>query len=683
MKKLCTLILIASLIFPQFASAQLGAVPIENEFLPFLGSYDDSSFSDLLGTIGGIFGVKDQAKALGKIAEKTTAAMNSIKGAKCIVGKALDILNSAEKIDQWSFGGLKLLTGPIGESAMLKGKIEALDGAKNCVQLQIDEVKKYQVPNLMIGQQKQELLDDLTKQKNTIELRLDELNTQYRIAQRGFWKSIVIATLIKTTKAVSQRIVNGLASKYKINNVMQYADAVASQVYTTQLIRDRAGDNQEQLILRSILTNPGLRLAMNSAIYERAADALEYNGQVFSARTMSAEDPDFYLKLAKFGDPETSVPYLKTSFDNRANEMKAVGLASAQNEVLLGSGLKAPRTCQGNVAEQQAIDQRWLQVNDEYANRQKLLADLNESYNRLIFTGQINLMSAADVKKLNDDIAKAKADLENASRKLIALPKSYQNPVLEICKAIASPAEMVNKGIDKAFSAFSKGLSDYNDNNLPFFLTFISDIGSNIAQNLIFGGDIKTALITESGNIAQAINLGINAIDAAQSKKNLENGIKFDYNVSASGPGRYELSWETLDVKGSEGGYVTISGPGISDVQTNLTGGPTPNKLQLTGSQIVSAPNGGTYSLRVFNVRNVPLANTAGLIIPKPETTSASSASGPAPGSPFVGNTAAYQQCIADGNEQAYCQSVYGSIRGAFVKRPTESLRGSIIERVR
>jgi hypothetical protein len=462
---------------------------------------------------------------------------------------------------------------------------------------------------------------------------------------------------------------------------MQYADAVASQVYTTQLIRDRAVDGQEQLILRSILTNPALRQQFNSAIYQRAADALEYNGQVFSARTMSANDPDFYLKLSQFGSPSANVPYLQTAYENRANELKNIGLVSANNEVLLGSGLKAPRTCQGNVATQQGIDQQWAQVNDEYQNRQKLLGDLEEAY-RIHYV--FGTASSAELRKLEADIARAKTDYETSARRLINMPKSFTkgekgrpNAVLEICKAIASPAEMVNKGIDEAFKAFSKGLGDYNDNNLPFYMNWVSDIGASIASNLIFGGDVKSTILEESGNLATAANIALNFADTKVSREKLETGLDFEYQQSSTVVNEFTIRWDVFAVK--DASYVTINGPGISDVITTLSGGPVQNRLPLSGERTFILPNGGLYSLRIYNAQGQALANTATLSIPKPS------------GIPLASNSpnyayTSYTDCVKQVDE-SYCNanpSLYpANIRGVSVKRPTESLRESTKEKFR
>ena len=688
-KKFFAKILISALIFAQAALAPLSA------FAQFgVSNKVPTQDGDLYEVISGkkpslisnpISSFEQFTKALDLALDTTTSIVNGVKCSD-ILKAATDILNKADDFNSWTFGGLSLVTGSAGEVAMLKGKIVSLNNAKTCVvDKQLAVVEKIKPGSILEAQAKQTAMDDLTKQRENIKLRLDQMNMQLRQAQGNFWKSVVVATLLKTTKLVSQRLVNTLTSKYKINNVMQYADAVASQVYTTQLILSKATDKQDQLILRSLATNPLLRTKIDSAIYQRAADALEINGEAFSTRGMSADDPDLYLKLAKFGDPNTSVPYLKTTYNNRSREMSAIGKASAQNEILLGSGLKAPRTCEGNVSTQNAIDQEWAQVNDQMQNRLALYWELEDSYDT-----RYKSLSPKDQQQLATDFKKAEADYLNAAAKLKEMPTKYENPVLDICKAIASPAEMVNKGIDKAFGKFADNLGDYKTENLPFFMNFISDIGSNIASDLIFGGDVKATLLQESGNISTAINLGINFADAQTSQKNMENGIDFYFVPSTTNPNGFTIKWEILPVI-DDVAYVTVSGPGVSSILTDSagrpvvgpTGQPLVNKfLGRSGSKFVEAPNGGTYSLRVFNNKDQALSNTGGLTVPKPQSAALANPA-TTPTYRFPSRAA----CILAENE-VYCDSetsLYppGGVRGVFVKRPSEPPRGYKTEQLR
>jgi hypothetical protein len=113
-------------------------------------------------------------------------------------------------------------------------------------------------------------------------------------------------------------------------------------------------------------------------------------------------------------------------------------------------------------------------------------------------------------------------------------------------------------------------------------------------------------------------------MDSKVSEQNLSKGVQMDFTGSG---GSYTLSWQLIDVK--DASYVTITGPGASNVQLDsagrpvidtATGQPKINKLPTLGSLDVSAPKGGTYSLQVFDSQNRKLSNTAIITVPDPNS---------------------------------------------------------------
>ena len=57
-----------------------------------------------------------------------------------------------------------------------------------------------------------------------------------------------------------------------------------------------------------------------------------------------------------------------------------------------------------------------------------------------------------------------------------------------MCEAISSPAVLVNQGIDSVINNIGHNLSQYNNSNLPSFLSTISSIASQIGSSLVLGG---------------------------------------------------------------------------------------------------------------------------------------------------------------------------------------------------
>lgn len=598
-RKLFAVVIISAQIFslPFFAFAQLGVstVPV----------------NDTANGTGGISGTVANTAA--------SAAFASAEAAN----KACDTTELAyfktDSVTQMAFGGLELIGGGKALLAQLEAKNKAIEGFITCRTGVLTTVKAIIAPNTYTVGQKQNLINDITAAISSLKAKQEPVKQQMNLARQGFWKSIVLQILIKTTKTVTTRLVNDLTSQYKINDVMRYTDAVASQVYTNQLIRDQSTSGTEQLILRSMLTNPILKEKVHSAVYQAAADALEVNGSVFNARSLDPKDPDFYLKLSKYGLGETNPQFMEKVYENRAAEMDKIGKSMAANEILVGSGLKSPRNCAGNVSQQQAIDQQWQLANDKMQNRLSLYKELKEAYDK-----QYASLSAKDQQQLVKDLDRAQADYLKAATELRTTPDKFESPVLEVCKYIASPAEMINKGIDKAFDKYTDHLSQYNDGNLPFFMNLISDIGANISQSLIFGGNPKAVLLDESRNISTAANLGLSFMDSKVSEQNLSNGVQFEYTGSG---GSYTLSWRNLSVE--DASYMTITGPGASNVQLDsagrpvidtATGQPKINKLGTIGSLEVNAPSGGTYSLQIYDSQNRKLGNTSTITIPNPNS---------------------------------------------------------------
>jgi len=567
-KKIFYLFLCLMFLAPIISQAQLTSVPISSDQIGEPVEEDGSVASSIARGLG-----------LGSYLDAFNSAMSKINKIQCYSEVAQKALNVAEKVDQWSFGGLKLLTGDAGEAAMIKSKITALEGAKGCTEGKLKDIKKTQIATLTQGQLRQSLIQQYTTELATIQKRLDELNVQYRNATRSLWKAVLTKTLLATTKAVAAKLVNSLSYKFKISNYLSYADAVAGNVYAAQLINSNIKDGKDQLIARSLLTDPVVQNQVQPAIFQRANTALGFNPD-----DLDLTDANFYQKSFQVGSGNTNAFLMQVQALDNADQIKAQSLTSAKTEISLGNGLKAPKTCDGSIAAQAAIDAEYKAVNNEIQNRTKLLQDL-QNYR----TVARNLTSA-EAQQLDADIKKAEKDFNNAGQKLNDLPKKYKSPVVQICKDITSPASLVNMGINEAFSSFAGKMSDYNDNNLPFFVNFISDIGTQIGTSLIFGGNTGSTLLNESGNLAQAASLGIKFAKNEQAQSNLAKGIRFDYEKSDSFADAYTLSWDVLEVKDAD--YVTIKGTGISDTQ---------KFTKLSDSVEIRTSASNTYLLKVFD----------------------------------------------------------------------------------
>ncbi|MCL5667188.1 MAG: DUF1090 domain-containing protein [Patescibacteria group bacterium] len=486
---------------------------------------------------------------------------------------------------QMGFGGLALISGGASVLAQLKAKITAIDGFILSRQQVRNSLMAIVTPNTYTATRKQMLLEEVDGAIRSLKDREEPIKQQLQMVEQGFWKTLVYNILIKTTKSVSDRLVANLTNKFKITNFSSYADAVATQVYDNQFIQNNyKGNNMDQMIVRSMLVNPLAQSEVSPAVYQRADAALG-----FDPHGVDVSDPNFYNKMTQVGSGQANPFLQQVVLADQANNIHSQALANAQAEVAQSSGLKTPRTCTGVLSQQQAIDQSYKAANNKLADRQKLLADLQAA-------------QMANMEVNPDDIKQAQADVDSAAKELQALPKQVTGGAVDICKDIVSPPSLINKGIDEAFKSLGQNLGNYNENNMPFFFSFITDVANQISNNLIFGGGINSSqLLSENtGSLANATALGL-GFASTNSGSSVESGIIFNDPVKSSNfPDAYTLSWEVITDKFPTASYVTIRGTGISDVKQDSSGNKVANKLPLSGSVEVRTSSNSSYTLKVY-----------------------------------------------------------------------------------
>ncbi len=550
---------------PNFAFAQV-SVPTN----------DAGTQQALVGkSTGGILG------SLSSAISQVDGAISKITSTACVTSQVSSILSAVDNVNQWTFGGLSLLTsnGQTSQAAAIELKMEKLSAARDCLESEINQLNAQKPGSILQAQQIQTLLAQYTKEKNTIDARFDVLVDQYTVATQSIWKTILITSLLNISKSLSINMVNRLVSNYKIADFAQYADAVASEVYDNELIaKNFSGAPADEMIVRSMLTNPIAQSVISPAIYARASAALG-----FDPATLSYNDPDFYQKLASVGYAQADPYFQQQNMANITGQIYAQAQMNAQAEVAQSGGLKTPRTCLGTLQEQQAIDQSFQAANDQLQNRTAL-------YNKLLSAQQVGM----PVKQ--SDIAQAQADMIAAQKQLQGVPNEVNNkPLIDICQGIVSPPSLISKGIDQAFQALGGNLGKYNNSNLPFFVNFVSDIANQISNNLIFGGGMYgSSIIGENaGNISAAAGMAATyaSSDLHGSQKN--NMIftatrSTDVGSGNSALASYNLQWDASNVTNATG--VSITGSGLPANTSGLV------VFYLSGATTASVPIGGTYT---------------------------------------------------------------------------------------
>ncbi len=470
---------------------------------------------------------------------------------------------------------------------------------------------KLTAPNTYTSTLKQQLVTQMRSDIQTYNDKLKTAQARYNVASQSVWKALMITVLINTTKSVADQLVNKLVNNYKIANIKAYTDSLATLAYDNQFIRDNFPGSQDQLMARAILTNPILRSQIQPGIYTEINQNLG-----FQPMTLSTSDPNYYAKMAAVGATSNNPYYVQTAFVVGVDASHANSVAHAQLQISQGNGYKAPVNCAGSLSQQKQIDTQTKAASDQLANRQALLTNLQQAQ----ALGQ-NVPVA--------DLARAQADYNSALAAWNNVPYtvSGQNSVsnaavgggnntegtmaIVMCEAVASPAVLVNQGIDAMFKAVGANISQYNSNNLPGFLSAIGGIATQIGSSMILGGITgNSSTVNEKMAIGQAISATTGAtvqtISNAAIASAEGSGVLFNSTQGAGSSAT--LSWQIFTMKLPTASYVII-------VSSTNPVGPNPRQ-PLTGSMTVSPTSYTNYVLTVYDATGKSLGTATTYISP-------------------------------------------------------------------
>lgn len=526
-----------------------------------------------------------------------TAFSVAMTGPTLAYKTCLETINKAEtanSVAQLGFSGMSI----IGGDAVLMVKLGAMTTAYTayleCANINLAIIREVPAPNMYTASKKLDTINQITTSIQAYKIKLEQVQARFDNAKQGFWKTLVFNILIKTSKAVTNALVAKLVSNYKIRNMMQYGDSVATLMYDNQFIRQNFPEAEGQFMARAILNNPAIRYKVPSYAYVAADSALGFNPSA-----LDVNDPNFYSKMASVGSGFANPYFQHTSNVGGVDQARAMSLTYAQKQIDLSSGLKTPVTCAGSLSQQQAIDDRYKQASKQFDDRNALLNSLQRAKE----LGQ---------PVSEDDLKKAQADFDVARNAMKTLPINVTTPATKICEAIVSPPSLINKGIDEAFKSVGTKLGQYDSNNLPGFINIIGDVASQIGSNLIFGGasGAKNALLMNEGRMAEAaISAGTEAA-YSQATEGLAKGVSFEAVKDENYQDGYVLNWDaTLSPDLAEkANFVTIQGDGISATKTDPKSKQlVPNKLSVSGSALIHTSVGGSYVLTVFSSTGLAL----------------------------------------------------------------------------
>lgn len=432
------------------------------------------------------------------------------------------------------------------EPAILEGYLQVYASAQLCVTTILTILTSVPPPKDLNGKatfdSKKQYFTKLSVSYNE---SINSIKDKLDNSVKDFLKAILIRSLQNINKDLTTRVVNGLVEKFKISNYLQYADALGGQIYAMDYInKNFDGDARQQMMIRQLAQDQLLGRVEGVSVAKAFAQqkAEEYLGPY--ANGIDFTDPDFYFALAKAGSPEANPEYQYGQAEEQSRQAIATGLANANLEIANGKGFLPPRDCSGSVAEQQAIDEKQVQAGRRYTSALQVKGKLLNSKPR----------------PAQAEIDKAQTELEAAQEALRALPKEVSKPVVEICKAIENPGGAVADQISGFLNSHLDEAANFDSANLPFFVTFLSDVASNFVSNVITGGKSTGQLFKEAGlgALQSTVGLAINTAVNQPTEPTFPAGTD-DGSTTDTGSG---------DTGGSTGGSGGSSGGGQSTPAT-------------------------------------------------------------------------------------------------------------------
>jgi hypothetical protein len=518
-------------------------------------------------------------------------------GACEITKKGLSAIEAAD-----NFGTIDVIAGSAGTLAKLTAKISILTAVKNCKEATLNAASTPSisiVENVVRSGDMAKLAIDIAN----LEARIDKLKETRSEVNVQIWKGVAMRILLNAQSRLTTRLVNNLVSKYKIGNVLQYVDAASTFIYTKDYIQNNFKDDEDKMIIRSILTNDAFSNKVLPAIRSKASRTLSYIPD-----ELDIADPDYYIKLAQAGTGEADPYLLQTVFEDQAAKAKANGDEAAKNEANSGEGFVPVRNCAGAVAQQNDIDRKNIQYSYDVRDREEALEKLKARR-----TADINSVEPTE-------IAQAMKDLAEARTKLQKMPEAVGGPIVKLCDAIQNPGASIAKSINGYLTTSLGNASNVKSENLPFFANFLESVATNFVGSIIEGQKPGLNILTDAG--FKAVNIATtqfleNTADTRKLKdvetKTNTDSLVFTIEKTENGASEYKITWNADNIDGIV--LMQITGP--RNYKVNL---PSPAGVM---AAVFTTGAGGNYTFTAYDKNsqvlatktfNLQLTNTPGAV---------------------------------------------------------------------
>lgn len=584
-KKIIVSFLVASFILLPFAQAQAFIVH------DFVHTIVTSGFSALSTASQAVTNFSVGLPGTG------SAAAGTFKAGKVSCNVLNKTLEAADMADL-----ANISTAVIGEGYVkvtkLTVKYNALKAAKICLELFNTMIESGDIVMAGMGQQ---AITSFGFNKTTLAIgitdisrKMDSVKESLNQAWAEVWKAITVRLLMQAQQKITTNLVNGLVDKYKISNYTQYANAVASQVYSYQYLKQNSTKGADQMILRSMLPGGnGKKIAM-PMIKAKADSAF---GQ--KVDLVALDDPNFFKEMAAKGSRNANPSFQEYIAESGASEVAAKAQAKASEEIAAGNGFKASWDCKES--RQQIVDAETAklskQVEIDYAAYDDLLTQYELDPQGVEYN---EVKTAENAYNFSKDKLESYAEAE----------KDAKSP----CELL-NPASVIAKSTSDILGAHLNATANMKDANLPFFAKFIESTAGNLLNNIIGKAGKGFNSLSESGTtqvkVAEADVVQVNkATDKLKEDFTdaQRDNVVFEGVKTGAEANEFKLQWDAEN-------YVGVENATNASVQITGPLGLDKTFKSLSGTMIIGNPNGGTYTLKV--TVNSQVVSVKSWIMPK------------------------------------------------------------------
>lgn len=437
------------------------------------------------------------------------------------IGQGSDIeslsITSALKPSVWA----GIIGGGKAEAAQLTAQAQEYGQYILCIQEYLTKIKdpKYiTVRNLNEANRLNNYITLYSDALTKLDAKVVNLRERASAGWKDIAKAVLLTTIMKVNQNVTTNLINRAIDKYKINDYLKYADAVATQIYSMKYIdQNYTGDEEKKMVLRSILANSGTEQVTNLLKVSAEKRAQDFLSKVCDPAKGAYDYGNMqYLKcMAMQASAEASPVYQTTTILEEAGAAKVAGQQAARDEMTDGKGYAPVRNCFGTVDQQKMIDNEWTQAaTDLQVSKETNLRVLQSATINLDEIDKANI-SPADKQKLIDaqkaEVAKAQKAADDAQKAYENLKtKRVSGNIVDICEAIASPASFIANSLDSFLKQHLDQATQLRTENLPFFAKFFSDVAGNFLSKIILG-----AFNNNSANAKVVKESGVKALTGA------------------------------------------------------------------------------------------------------------------------------------------------------------------------